>query len=244
MFSKDRTTERGYRAFSYPGFTDVRDAGGPFAHLAGHAVALAGVSEDNATRPATVDMVTTGFFKTLGVQPVYGRDFTMDEERPGTAARSVIISYKVWERSGLDRDILEQTVRINGQDFAIVGLSPQQFTGTTAILGAESHRATRAVVGTAGLERIVRPRRGRGCISEPGLRSRSPGDCADRAEAGWLRRSPRSRDASRPARETALDSRHSVSRGSIGPSLQRLFVRRRRTARGASAEARGSGSGR
>lgn len=54
------------------------------------------------------------------VQPVYGRDFTMDEERPGTAARSVIVSYKVWERSGLDRDILKHTVRINGQDFAVV----------------------------------------------------------------------------------------------------------------------------
>jgi hypothetical protein len=26
----------------------------------------------------------------------------------------VIVSYKVWERSGLDRGILEETVRING----------------------------------------------------------------------------------------------------------------------------------
>jgi predicted permease len=137
VFSKDRTTERGYRAFSYPGFTDVRDAGGPFAHLAGHTVALAGITENNTTRQSTVDIVTTGFFETLGVQPAYGRDFTMEEERPGTAARSVIVSYKVWERSGLDRDILQQTVRINGQDFAIVGVSPQHFTGTTAILGAE-----------------------------------------------------------------------------------------------------------
>jgi hypothetical protein len=129
VFSKDRTAERGYRPFSYPGFSDVRDAGGPFAHLAGHTVAIAGVTEHNTTRPATVDIVTTGFFKTLGVQPVHGRDFTMEEERPGTAARSVIISYKVWERSELDRDILEQTVRINGQDFAIVGVAPQHFTG-------------------------------------------------------------------------------------------------------------------
>jgi predicted permease len=137
VFSKDRTTERGYRAFSYPGFTDLRDAGGPFTHLAGHTVALAGVTENNATRQATVDIVTTGFFETLGVQPVHGRDFTMDEERPGTVARSVIVSYKVWERSGLDRDILERTVRINGQDFAIVGVAPPHFTGTTAMLGAE-----------------------------------------------------------------------------------------------------------
>ena len=137
VFSKDRTAARDYRPFSYPGFGDVRDAGGPFAHLAGHTVALAGVTENNTTRPVTVDIVTTGFFETLGVQPVYGRDFTMDEERPGTPARSVIVSYKVWERSGLDRGILKQTVRINGQDFAIVGVAPQHFTGTTAILGAE-----------------------------------------------------------------------------------------------------------
>jgi predicted permease len=137
VFGKDRTIEGGYRAFSYPGFTDLRDAGGPFAHLAGHTVALAGVTENNTTRQATVDIVTTGFFETLGVQLAHGRDFTMDEERPGTAARPVIVSYKVWERSGLDRGILEQTVRINGQDYAIVGVSPQHFTGTTAILGAE-----------------------------------------------------------------------------------------------------------
>ena len=137
VFSKDRTAARDYRAFSYPGFSDVRDAGGSFAHLAGHTVALAGVTENNTTRPVTVDIVTTGFFETLGVQPVYGRDFTMEEEHPGTPARSVIVSYKVWEQSGLDRAILKRTARINGQEFAIVGVAPQHFTGTTAILGAD-----------------------------------------------------------------------------------------------------------
>jgi predicted permease len=137
VFSRDRTVERGYRAFSYPGFVDLRDAGGPFAHLAGHTIAVAGVTENNSTRQATVDIVTTGYFETLGVRPAHGRDFSMDEERPDTPARPVIVSYKVWERSGLDRDILRQTVRINGQDFAIVGVAPPHFTGTTAILGAE-----------------------------------------------------------------------------------------------------------
>jgi hypothetical protein len=45
VFSRDRTIERGYRAFSYLGFADLRGADGPFAHLAGHTVALAGVEE-------------------------------------------------------------------------------------------------------------------------------------------------------------------------------------------------------
>src|SRR5215212_7240433 len=47
VYSHDRTTERGYRAFSFPGFVDVRDAEGPFAHLAAHNVALAGLTEGN-----------------------------------------------------------------------------------------------------------------------------------------------------------------------------------------------------
>lgn len=137
LFSKDRTTERGYRAFSYAGFTDVRDAGGPFAHLAAHNLALGGITEDNVTRQTLIDIISAGYFETLGVRPVYGRDFTLEEERPGTTARPVIVSYKLWERSGFDRDILGQTVRINGQDYAIVGVAPERFTGTTAIIGTE-----------------------------------------------------------------------------------------------------------
>ena len=137
VYSKDRTTERGYRAFSYPGFTDVRDARGPFASLAAHNVALGGVTENNTTRQAFIDIITTRYFETLGTRPVYGRDFTLEEERPGTAARPVIISYKLWERSGFDRDILKQTVRLNGQDFGIVGVAPERFTGTTSMIGMD-----------------------------------------------------------------------------------------------------------
>src|SRR5262245_56118461 len=111
VFSRDRTADGSYRAFSYADFVDLRDAG-PFTRLAAHTVAIAGVTEQNATRPATVDIVSASFFGTLGVRPVLGRDFTPDEERPGTPARPAIVSYRVWERAGLARDILGQTVRL------------------------------------------------------------------------------------------------------------------------------------
>ena len=137
VFSKDRTTERGYRAFSYPGFTDVRDARGPFLYLAAHNAALAGITENGITRQSLVDIVSADYFSALGVQPVYGRNFTAEEERPGTSARSVIISHVLWERANFDRDILKQTVRINGEDYGIVGIAPKGFGGTTAIIGTE-----------------------------------------------------------------------------------------------------------
>ncbi|MGE0865527.1 MAG: ADOP family duplicated permease [Vicinamibacterales bacterium] len=137
LYSHDRTTERGYRAFSYRGFSDVREAGGPFATLAAHNVAMVGISEGNTTRQSFADIISTRYFETLGVAPVFGRDFTLDEERPGSQHRSVIVSYRYWERHNFDRDLLSKSVRVNGQDYGIIGVAPEGFGGTTAILGTE-----------------------------------------------------------------------------------------------------------
>lgn len=137
LYSHDRTTERGYRAFSYRGFSEVREAGGPFAMLAAHNVAMVGIGEGNTTRQSFADIVSTRYFETLGVAPVFGRDFTLDEERPGSQQRSVIVSYRYWERQNFDRDLLSKRVRVNGQDYGIIGVAPEGFGGTTAILGTE-----------------------------------------------------------------------------------------------------------
>ncbi len=137
IYSKDRTTERGYRAFSYPGFEDVRAAGESFAQVSAHNVALGGVTEDGATRQTMLDIVSANYFAAMGVRPILGRDFTLAEERPGTTDRSTIISFKRWERMQFAPDVLSKTVRLNGEDYAIVGVAPQGFSGTTAVIGTE-----------------------------------------------------------------------------------------------------------
>ena len=137
LHSHTRHTEHGYRGFSFQDFDDIRAAGGPFTHLAAHNVALVGVFEGNTTRQAFIDIISTGYFETLGVQPIRGRVFSKDEERPGSQVRSVIVSYRYWERTGFAPDILTRTVRLNGQEYGVVGVAPQGFGGTTAIISAE-----------------------------------------------------------------------------------------------------------
>ena len=112
--------------------------GGPFAHLAAHNVALGGVTENNTTRQALVDIVSTGYFEALGVRP----DLRPRLHARGRAARHGGAAghhqlQAAGSASGFDRDILKQTVRINGQDFAIVGVAPEGFSGTTAVIGTE-----------------------------------------------------------------------------------------------------------
>ena len=77
-------TTGGYRAFSYPNYLDLREASASsFSLLAAHNMAMAGVTENETTRRAMVDVVSANYFETFGVAPVLGRTFTPAEERPG-----------------------------------------------------------------------------------------------------------------------------------------------------------------
>ena len=52
------------------------------------------------------------------MRPVIGRPFTVEEERPGSGLRSVIVSYRYWERTGFDRGILGHTSISTGKTTA------------------------------------------------------------------------------------------------------------------------------
>jgi len=60
-------------------------------------------------------------------QPSLGRGFRDDENRPG-AGRVVVLSHRLWTRRfGASRAILGDTVSVNGEPHAIVGVMPRSF---------------------------------------------------------------------------------------------------------------------
>jgi putative ABC transport system permease protein len=71
--------------------------------------------------------VTPDFFAVFGADPVLGRTFTVDENRP-TGPRAVIIGFAFWqERFGGRGDVIGQTVDISGAPWPIVGVAPRGF---------------------------------------------------------------------------------------------------------------------
>lgn len=71
--------------------------------------------------------VSAGFFRTLGVRPVLGRDFR-DGEDAASAPHTALLSYASWQkRFGGRRDILGQNVILNGSPTAIIGVLPRDF---------------------------------------------------------------------------------------------------------------------
>jgi putative ABC transport system permease protein len=71
--------------------------------------------------------VTDGFFSTLQAQPILGRVFTPDEDKPG-AERRVILSQGLWQRRfGADPEILNKTITLNGNPHVVVGVMGVDF---------------------------------------------------------------------------------------------------------------------
>ncbi len=71
--------------------------------------------------------VTASLFTTLGVQPVRGRFFRPEEDKPG-ATKVVVVSEGFWQRRyGRDEKILQQTLTLDNKPYAIVGVMPHSF---------------------------------------------------------------------------------------------------------------------
>ena len=71
--------------------------------------------------------VTASFFSVLGVQPALGRAFTAEEDRP--RGHFVVISDRLWrQRFNADPGIIQRTITIQGESFAVTGVMPPGFS--------------------------------------------------------------------------------------------------------------------
>ena len=81
----------------------------------------------STTEPVAARRVSAGFFRTLGVNVLLGRDFLPGEDQPGRA-KIAILPWSTWQkRFGGRRNVIGQTVSLDGTAFTIVGVLPRQF---------------------------------------------------------------------------------------------------------------------
>jgi predicted permease len=75
--------------------------------------------------------VAAGFFRTLGVSPLIGREFGSAEDVPGGAAVTML-SYELWTRTfEQDPDVVGRTIRLKGEAHTVVGVMPQGFQSSS-----------------------------------------------------------------------------------------------------------------
>jgi putative ABC transport system permease protein len=108
-------------------FEDFLTQNNTFASLAAYDYGVASVSGGSEPARVNVAAVSSGFFPTLGIQPLRGRLFAADEQRPHGAS-AVIVSYSYWQRYlGSAADLSKFHLDLDGGVYPVVGVMPPEF---------------------------------------------------------------------------------------------------------------------
>ncbi|HEU4930424.1 MAG TPA: ABC transporter permease [Pyrinomonadaceae bacterium] len=123
-------TQRGLirGSHSYPNFFDLRAQNTVFQQVATYRSGdyiMTGRGEPARLQGA---VVTADLFPLLGVQPMLGRVFLPDEDKPSETGRVVILSHALFQkRFNGDASILNQAITLEGIKFTVVGVMPPSF---------------------------------------------------------------------------------------------------------------------
>jgi len=88
-----------------------------------------GFTLTGSDKPEQVDAcaATSGFFSTLGVQPMLGRVFSSEEDQPGHS-NVVVLSHRLWQgHFGSNPAIVGQNINLDGQSYLVAGVMPANF---------------------------------------------------------------------------------------------------------------------
>jgi len=114
-------------SLSYPDYLDWKKLNTTLRSLDVYESGGMILSTPEGALPVRRARVSDGFFRTLGISPVIGRDFAAGEDL-ASAPRTVILSYAIWQgRYGGRADVLGKAVILDGEPNTIIGVLPRDF---------------------------------------------------------------------------------------------------------------------
>jgi predicted permease len=128
--STDNSGDNDY-IFNYRTLRELEKRPQGVTGVAGFRYLFANLALGRQTLPGSVMVVSGGYFPLLGVGPLMGRVIAPEDDLRGGNAVAVL-GYGYWhDRLGARAGVLNQSIRINGHVFTIVGVAPRRFTSTT-----------------------------------------------------------------------------------------------------------------
>src|SRR5688572_16135720 len=201
---------------SYPNFVDWRNQSTAFENIAAvrhrESFNLTGAGESERIQGR---LVSANFFSTLGVNPIAGRDFVAEDDRPG-ATPAVILSHALWQRRfGGDPKIVGSQLTLNRESFTVIGVLPAEFqygidADLTVPIGLQTERYA-ARGRDPGIETVAR--------IKPGLSAEAANAELNTIAARLEQQYPESNTG----RRVRLDSLREAIVGNIRPTLFTLL---------------------
>ena len=137
VFTARQGAAHDYRPFSYNEFSALRENSDVFTDVAAMQFALAGIGRDEGMRRSFVFLTSSNFFSLMGVKPVVGRFYDAAECRPDANIPVAVASYPYWKKLGGRADLIGKPLTVNGQTYTLIGVTPDGFAGTNALLAPD-----------------------------------------------------------------------------------------------------------
>jgi predicted permease len=125
---------------SFPNAEDIQRRAQSFSGMTVYSFIFVPVSMTVNGQPNQyfAQLASGNFFDVLGVGAKLGRTFRAEEDRTAGAGPVVVLNHGFWERTfASNPNVIGQNVLINGQGFAIIGVAPKGFQGTSVIGGPD-----------------------------------------------------------------------------------------------------------
>ncbi len=118
-------------------FRDFRQRSQSCSEMGAYVDTPRGLNLTGGGEPQRLEMryVTSGLFRTLGIEPIAGRGFTSAEDDQGMPL-SVLLSYPLWRnRFDANLGVVGQPLTLDGRGYIVIGVLPEQvrFAPTTDI---------------------------------------------------------------------------------------------------------------
>jgi predicted permease len=137
VFTARQNANRDYRQFSHAEYQVLRESTDVFSDVAAVNFALAGIGRDEGMRRSFTFLTSENFFSLMGVEPALGRFYNAAECRPNANIPVVVASHGFWKRMGGRPDFVGSIVQVNGQAFTVIGVSPEGFSGISALIAPD-----------------------------------------------------------------------------------------------------------
>jgi putative ABC transport system permease protein len=127
VWERNRPRNRDQNVISPANYLDWQDQNTVFEQMSAvfdYRANLTGVDDPEELR---TQVVTANFFDLLGVNAALGRTFVAEEGMEGHD-NVVVLGQSLWKRRfGGDPAMVGKTIKLSGQDFAVIGIAPADF---------------------------------------------------------------------------------------------------------------------
>ncbi|CAN5564269.1 ABC transporter permease [soil metagenome] len=139
VFTAKQSANRDYRQFSYAEFQTLRENSEVFSDVVAVQFGLAGIGREEAMKRSTAFLTSENSFTMMGVKPLLGRFYTAEEARANADIPVAVASHGFWKRQGGQPEFVGSTLHINGQPYTVIGVTPEGFSGLSALLAPDMY---------------------------------------------------------------------------------------------------------